>query len=610
MKNYKEEIFVASTQKKLSKKEKTEQAISKFAFLILFALCIQFLVYVFILNIVPTMVNRTVSTTEDSISAMLNSETLLDKEKKSGAFLNPLYKTDRYYTTNGYFKTSVENPTSIIYYYNMVLLVATIILVLYYLVSFMESANGKIWQKIKTFLKTQWPLTLLMIFMIWVFISSLLAYDSYRSFVGCFNLKDGYLSFMMYGSMLICSILLGKNNEKYKKILVNTFLITATFLAVITLWNHFYLTSNKSEYSIFYYLKNNDLESVEKISYNDIGGTYLITYGKDPSKTVVTLGELLFGNGGMPLGKNFLIVTKRILGETNSGIFHNSNHYGYYLSICVVVAAVMAIKEKKSWLSALYFASYVVMLEMAIINNTLGAYFGIGASIIFMIVYALIPKGEKADYRKELSWTGLILVAFIIMSAVTVNTSGKNIVYANFAGLVKDFNTLIGKESNVSSSEENGTTSSESGENSTKSEESAKDDIGSGRGVLWKDAAIMALQKPFFGYGLENLLYEYNEQFGVSEGRSHNLILQLAATTGIVGMLLYVVGIAAIWIRKLKHLKEWNIYECLGMFVTVSYIISSLVGNSGFYTSGYFYIFLGFIAMSLPNEKKELQSKK
>ena len=78
---------MASTQKKLSKKEKTEQAISKFAFLILFALCIQFLVYVFILNIVPTMVNRTVSTTEDSISAMLNSETLLDKEEKSGAFL-------------------------------------------------------------------------------------------------------------------------------------------------------------------------------------------------------------------------------------------------------------------------------------------------------------------------------------------------------------------------------------------------------------------------------------------------------------------------------------------------------------------------------------------
>lgn len=599
---------MASTQKRMSKKEKTEQIISKFAFLILFALCIQFLVYVFILNIVPTMVNRPVSSIEDNISVMLNSETLVDSDGERGAFLNPLYGTDRYYTTNGYFKFSVENPTSIIYYYNMVLLVATIILILYYMVSFMENSNGKMWQKIKSFLKTQWPLTVLMIFMIWVFISSLLAYDSYRSFVGCFNLKDGYLSFMMYASMLICSLFLAKNNEKYKKILVNTFLITATFLAVITLWNHFYLNSENSEYSIFYYLKNKDIESADKLSYNDIGGTYLITYGKDPSKTVVTLGELLFGNGGMPLGKNFLIVTKRVLGETNSGIFHNSNHYGYYLSICVIVAAVMAIKEEKTWLSTLYFASYVVMLEMAIINNTLGAYLGIAASIIFMIIYALIPKGVKSVYLKELLWTGLILVAFIALSAVTVNPSGKNIVYSNFAGLAKDFNILVGKQESTSSNGEN--TSEVSGEKENEQESNAKDDIGSGRGVLWKDALIMATQKPFFGYGLENILYEYNEQFGVSEGRSHNLVLQLAATTGIVGMLLYVVGVAAIWIRKLKYLREWNIYECLGMFVTVSYIISSLVGNSGFYTSGYFYIFFGFIALSIPNEKKEISNKK
>lgn len=599
---------MASTQKRMSKKEKTEQIISKFAFLILFALCIQFLVYVFILNIVPTMVNRPVSSIEDNISVMLNSETLVDSDGERGAFLNPLYGTDRYYTTNGYFKFSVENPTSIIYYYNMVLLVATIILVLYYMVSFMENSNGKMWQKIKSFLKIQWPLTVLMIFMIWVFISSLLAYDSYRSFVGCFNLKDGYLSFMMYASMLICSLFLAKNNEKYKKILVNTFLITATFLAVITLWNHFYLNSENSEYSIFYYLKNKDIESADKLSYNDIGGTYLITYGKDPSKTVVTLGELLFGNGGMPLGKNFLIVTKRVLGETNSGIFHNSNHYGYYLSICVIVAAVMAIKEEKTGLSTLYFASYVVMLEMAIINNTLGAYLGIAASIIFMIIYALIPKGVKSVYLKELLWTGLILLAFIALSAVTVNPSGKNIVYSNFAGLAKDFNILVGKQESTSSNGEN--TSEVSGEKENEQESNAKDDIGSGRGVLWKDALIMATQKPFFGYGLENILYEYNEQFGVSEGRSHNLVLQLAATTGIVGMLLYVVGVAAIWIRKLKYLREWNIYECLGMFVTVSYIISSLVGNSGFYTSGYFYIFFGFIALSIPNEKKEISNKK
>ena len=39
---------------KISQKEKTENFISKWAFAILFALCIQFLVYIVILNVVPT----------------------------------------------------------------------------------------------------------------------------------------------------------------------------------------------------------------------------------------------------------------------------------------------------------------------------------------------------------------------------------------------------------------------------------------------------------------------------------------------------------------------------------------------------------------------------
>ena len=120
----------------------------------------------------------------------------------------------------------------------------------------------------------------------------------------------------------------------------------------------------------------------------------------------------------------------------------------------------------------------------------------------------------------------------------------------------------------------------------------------------------MALQRPLFGYGLENIKYEYDEQFGINEGRSHNLILQLSATTGIVGMLLYVVGIAAIWIKKLKYIKTWGIYECLGMFVIVSYIISSIVGNSAFYTSGYFYIFVGFVTLNLPKEETVVSKNK
>lgn len=605
-----------ASKRMLSRKEKSEKLISKWAFTILFALCIQFLVYLAILNIVPAMVNTNNPSSEDYVNAELNS---LEYGENSVTVLNSFYRTDNYYTTNGIFKTSIENPTLFIYYYNMLLLLATIVLILYYFVNFMENNDGRMLKKIKKFLKEEWPFTLLLVFMAWVFISSLFARDSYRSFIGCFNLKDGYLSFMMYGSMLICSMLLIKNNEKYKKIIVNTFLITATILAVVTLWNHFYLTSDKYEYYPWYSLTEGALDD-GTVGMGDVQGDYFITYGKDPSKTAVTLGELIFGNGGLPVGENFLIVTKRVLGETNSGIFHNSNHYGYYLSICVIVAAVMAMKEKRLDLSILYFVAYVIMLEMAIINNTLGAYLGIAASIIFMLIYAFIPKGSEYTWGKELISTLVLVVTLVLCSCVTVNKDGENIVYNNLSGLFNDLSILVendeseagtdnqekeisGNIEQISGNTENSGNAESSGNTESKNEEDeAKASVGSGRGELWASAWKMALQKPFFGYGLENLLYEYNEQFGIGEGRSHSLVFQLAATTGIVGMLLYVVGIAAIWIRKLKYIKVWDIYECIGMFVIVSYIISSLFGNSGFYTSGYFYIFVGFVAISTPKE--------
>ena len=547
-------------QRKVSRKEKTEKLISRWAFIILFALSIQFLVYLAILNFSPTIV----------------------RNQNGEATLNPLYYVEKYYVARDeagnalYGGTNYDNGTRIIYFYNIFLLLATIVLTLYYLVNFMENSEGKMIVKIKSFLKKQWPLTLLLIFMIWVFISSILAYDTYRSFIGCFNLKDGYFSFMMYASMLVCSILMGKD-EKYRKIIVNTFLITATILAAVTLWNYEYLTSDKYD-----------------------GGVLITSSAK-------TIGEMLFGNGGEPYGNNFLIVSKRIIGEKTSGIFHNSNHYGYYLSICVIVAAIMFVKEKKVYINILYLIAYAIMLRMAIINNTFGAYLGISASLIFLIIYAFIPKEDGKINKRELAYIGIVLAMFAVLSATTVNEQKQNIVEKNFSGIYNDFKLLVESKENGNTSNENKQNNVESGESDTTSQErSDVDNIGSGRGILWQKALVMAFQRPLFGYGLENIKYVYDEQFGINEGRSHNLILQLAATTGIVGMLLYVVGIAAIWIRKLKTIKKWDVYECLGMFVIVSYIVSSFFGNSGFYTSGYFYIFVGFVAIAEISESTKL----
>ena len=263
------------------------------------------------------------------------------------------------------------------------------------------------------------------------------------------------------------------------------------------------------------------------------------------------------------------------------------------------------------YINILYLIAYAIMLRMAIINNTFGAYLGISASLIFIIIYAFIPKEDGKINKRELAYIGIVVAMFAVLSATTVNEQKQNIVEKNFSGIYNDFKLLVESKENGNTSNEDKQNNIESGESNTTTTRSDVDNIGSGRGILWQKALVMAFQRPLFGYGLENIKYVYDEQFGINEGRSHNLILQLAATTGIVGMLLYVVGIAAIWVRKLKTIKKWDVYECLGMFVIVSYIVSSFFGNSGFYTSGYFYIFVGFVAIAeIPESTKLTIDKK
>ena len=194
----------------LSRKEKKEKQIQKWAFGILFALVIEFLVYILVLNLVPTMVKTTLETDAQQDEAMRNASTILDGEGNKAALVNSFYRTDRCYVSGGYFSNDMSNPTWWMYYYQMVLLSLSIVLVLYYLVMKMEEGSRKGEHPILSFLKREWPFTVLLAFMIWVFLSSCLAGDSYRSFVGCYNLKDGYFSFLMYGSMLVCSFLILK----------------------------------------------------------------------------------------------------------------------------------------------------------------------------------------------------------------------------------------------------------------------------------------------------------------------------------------------------------------------------------------------------------------
>ncbi len=567
----------------------SKENIANIAKWILIAFCLQFIFYIGIINIIP----------------MTDVET---------GELNSLYseKWINYKGSEGNIHTE-GNGIKFIYTYNMVLLVCATGLVLYYATVFIDEYEGMVVMKAKQFFKENKGLMFLILFMIWTFISSCLAYDKFRSFIGCYNLRDGYFSFMFYGSVLVCMLLMsisgfeGKVRNLFnkfeidpKKLIVDLFLITMTVIAVITIGD--YLTLNYNEEYIAYEGWS------AKLSDGGLSGESIGISIEPKIKQEATGKD----------GNTVLMIKPRVSKSTvTSSVFNNSNHYAYVLSIAVVVAAVMFIKTD-SLSRILYLISFAILTGMLIINDTFGAYLGIMVAFAFMVIHAIIAMRDK---RKELLCIAISIVLFTFLSLNIVNTNGEKIVAKNFSYISQSISEILGASSNANDEETEKRIVGISGEeilvenvsaektDTTDLSNVAAGDAGSGRWKLWVGAVEIIKKMPIFGAGLENMIYEYSK-IGISEGRSHNLVLQLAGTVGVPGMLLYLLGIIFIFFKALKYYKVWDTYTYMGMFVMISYLLSSLTGNSGFYTSGYFYIFVGFVVIGSIECAKNVNAQK
>ncbi len=563
-----------------------KENIANIAKWILIAFCLQFVFYIGIINVVP----------------------MLDLETEE---LNGLYSEIwiNYKGSEG--NTHVEgNGIKFIYAYNMVLLVAATGLVIYYALVFMEENEGVALVKAKEFLKQNKGLLFLILFMIWGFISSCLAYDKFRSFIGCYNLRDGYFSFMFYGSILVCMLLMGITgfNGKVKKIfnkfdidprrlIVDIFIAVMVLIAAITLGDYYELNDPTNMYK------------------------GMVIKFADGSKSGDSLGisiepkyaQIVEAESGQ---KAKVTVARATTGTVTSSVFNNSNHYAYVLSIAVVVAAVMFIKSNNYAEKVWYLISFAVLTWMLIINDTFGAYLGIMISFVLLLIHTIVTK-------KDLVYVLITLAVFTTASMTITNTKNEKIVVKNFSYITQSISDIL--DANSENSDDKNTKkeiiglsgdevlvqniSAESNENEKDLSDVAAGDAGSGRWKLWIGAWEIIKKKPVFGAGLENMIYEY-DKIGIGEGRSHNLILQLAGTIGIPGMIFYVLGVAFIFFKALKYYKVWDMYTYMGMFVMISYLISSLTGNSGFYTSGYFYIFVGFVVLGTINCGKNMVGEK
>ena len=87
--------------------------------------------------------------------------------------------------------------------------------------------------------------------------------------------------------------------------------------------------------------------------------------------------------------------------------------------------------------------------------------------------------------------------------------------------------------------------------------------------------------------------------------RPHNLILYLACVSGIPGMLLYMTAVGIIVIKGIIKLFKNSENGKIFLLVVIAYLISSMFGNSMFYTSPFFFIFLGNLMNTNLTQKEE-----
>ncbi len=268
---------------------------------------------------------------------------------------------------------------------------------------------------------------------------------------------------------------------------------------------------------------------------------YLLIFSALPLNIMVLVGE-------------WIKPVKYFIGAGVSAVFHNSNHYGYYLCLVIITAALMAVYEKNIPLRVISGISAAVATVCLNINNTLGAYLAVLFVFILFTVYCF--KWDK-KYR---------LAAVIVIAAYLLITFIMSFWYSN---IMSSFTVLFVDLGKIAE------------------DPLESDSAGSGRWRLWKGASKYIVKQPLLGYGVEGLLNTHYI------GTPHNEFLQYAEFFGIPTALLYIAAAAVVLLRVFKNSTKVSKTCLICFFTAIGYLASSFFGVAIYYTTPFIYIFLG-----------------
>ena len=244
---------------------------------------------------------------------------------------------------------------------------------------------------------------------------------------------------------------------------------------------------------------------------------------------------------------------------TYATVFCQYTHFGSFMSMCIPCGMYLFLTDKGGLIRMLRIAQVWLLFNTMMVNATRATAVAVGGVFILINVWGFMLDKSK---RKAV----IVLDILLVLTVIFLNTD------AHLSERAKD-NLDVAEQIVLR-------------ENGGSDIEALLDRLTSYRYTMWKKAVGYSLEKPLFGWGPDNLGELYYADGLSFTDRPHNEFIQIGASLGIPCLIMYCLGLIN-WLIDMFKKKDIICIVCIG------YLICSVFSNSMFYTTPYFYMFLG-----------------
>ena len=256
-----------------------------------------------------------------------------------------------------------------------------------------------------------------------------------------------------------------------------------------------------------------------------------------------------------------------------SGTFINTNHYGYYLCLVLMLSAGRMVHAKNIGAKLLFLGSFILNTLILLKNNSFGPFLAVSVGLVGYFVIVTIRDGIEKSW-----WLVLPFAFFFILDAVENNSTMIRMYGTTWNEFLKVMNFVTGS----------GGAAAEGGE------EALKDigEAGSGRMNIWRAAYNVWKEHPVIGCGPENVPMEMYAALGAYEA-THNEYLQVLAEMGIIGFLLYWGGHITFFTYNCIRMKKISDTSLIAYGAAAAYLVSAAFGITITVSEVFFFFVLG-----------------